>query len=71
LGGSTASLHELTPELRGIDTMFGYLAVRDKNHGNIQVVKLAQLGIGINIDLAQSSAKFSEQWRHLQFCLVT
>jgi len=71
LGGSAASLQELTPELRGIDTMFGYLAVCYKNHGNIEIVKLTQLGIGINIDLTQPSAKLSERRRHLRFRLVT
>src|SRR5579859_1040118 len=71
LRGSPASLHELTPELPGIEAMLGYLAVRQKNHRHIQVVKFAQFGIGIDIDLAQSSAKFSEQWRHLRFRLVT
>ena len=66
-----ASLEKQSPELSGIDTMFGYLAVRYKNHGNIEIVKLTQLGIGINIDLAQPSAKLSERRRHLRFRLVT
>ena len=65
-----ASLEKQSPELSGIDTMFGDLAACQKNHRHIQVVAFMQLGIAVDIDLAQASAKFGEQRRDQRFCFL-
>ena len=65
-----ARFQKLAPELIEIDAMLGNFAVREKNHRYINIVKFVQCGVGINIDLAQSSAKFRKQRRDLRFCLI-
>jgi hypothetical protein len=65
-----ARFHKLTPELIEIDAMLGNFAVREKKHRHIKVVTFVQCGVGINIDLAQSSVKFRKQRRDLRFCLI-
>lgn len=60
MAGTAASLEKLTPELTWIDAILGDLAIRQKNHRHIEVVTFEQCRVGIDIDLAQSRAKFRE-----------
>lgn len=58
---------KLTPELLQIDAMLGDLAASEENHGHVEIVESAQLRIGVDINLEQSSTKFREQGSHLRF----
>jgi len=71
MAGTPTGVEKLAPELDAIDAMLGNLAVCQKNYRYIEVVTFEQCGVGIDIDLAQSSAKFREHGRDLQLCLVT
>ena len=65
-----ARFQKLAPKLIEIDMMLGNFTVREKKHRHIKVVTFVQCGVGINIDLAQSSAKLRKQRRDLRFCLI-
>src|SRR5256885_946735 len=65
-----ARFQKLAPELIEIDAMLGNFTVREEKHRHIKVVTFVQCGVGINIDLAQSSATFRKQRRDLRFCLI-
>ena len=61
---------KLTLELLQIEAMLGNLAAGQENHRDIQIVELAQLRIGVDIDLSQSRAESQEQRGHLRFGLL-